>query len=255
MGRVKCEIRDRVAIVSVGRPEALNALNREIVDEIEAVIDELAADESVMAVVIGGTENFAAGADIKGLIECDSEKARAFAFHDSYNKIMNLPVPTVAAIDGYALGGGLELALACDMRIATESAKMGLPEINLGIMPGASGTIRLPRLVGYAKACELILSGAVINAQEAEKIGLVNQIVPKEELMPTAMKWCQKFAAKGRISLVTAKKTIAKGLTFPTVEEAGRYEADEWAKLFDTEDQKEGMRAFVEKRKPVFTGK
>jgi len=255
MGRVKCEKRDGVAVVSIDRPEALNALNREIVDEIEALADELAADESVMAVLIGGTENFAAGADIKGMIECGPAQARAFAFNGCYNKIMNLPVPTVAAIDGYALGGGVELALACDMRIAAETAKLGLPETNLGIMPGAGGTIRLARLVGYAKACELILLGVHIGAAEAEKIGLVNQVVPKEELMPTALKWCRNFAGKGRISLVTAKMVIAKGLAFSTVEEAVKHEEDEWVKLFDTEDQKEGMRAFIEKRKPSFTGR
>jgi len=122
-------------------------------------------------------------------------------------------------------------------------------------MPGAGGTIRLPRLVGYAKACELILTGTHISAHEAEKIGLVNLVVPKEELMQTALKWCQKFASKGKIVLAAAKGTMAKGLTLPTVEEAIAFETDEWVKLFETEDQKEGMRAFIEKRKPSFKGK
>lgn len=255
MSKVVCEKKDGVAIIAVNRPEALNALNREIIDDLEVIIDEIASDENVRAVVIGGTENFAAGADIKGMVDCNPEQARVFSFNGCYNKIMDLRVPTIAAIDGYALGGGLELALCCDMRIAAESAQLGLPETNLGIMPGAGGTIRLPRLVGYAKACELVLTGKIINAQDAEKIGLVNTVVPKEELMTTAMKWCQKFTSKGKISLETAKRTITKGLTFSSVSEAVAYEEDEWVKLFETEDQKEGMRAFIEKRKPVYTGK
>ena len=257
MGKVICEKNDGIAVVSINRPEKLNALNDEIFDEIENIFDGLAADGGLMAVIVGGTENFAAGVDIQGMVENNPEQSLVAArrFNRCFNKIMNLPVPVIAAIDGYALGGGLELALACDMRIATESAQVGFPEINLGIMPGAGGTIRLPRLVGYAKACELILTGDRINAQDAEKIGLVNMIVPKEELLPTAQKWCQKFAKKGRASLITAKRTIAKGLSIPVTEEAVEYEASEWAKLFSTEDQKEGMRAFVEKRKPSFTGK
>jgi len=255
MKKIICERKEGVAFLSVDRPEALNALSKEIVDELETVIDEIAADESVKVVVIGGTENFAAGADIKGMIECSPEQARKFVFNRCYNKIMNLSVPTIAVIDGYALGGGMELALSCDMRIASESAKLGFPEINLGIMPGAGGTVRLPRLVGYAKACELILTGGHISAEEAEKIGLVNLVVPKEELIQATLKLCKKFTSKSRLTLAVAKRTIVKGLTFPAVEEAVVNEENEWVKLFDTNDQKEGMRAFAEKRKPVFIGK
>ena len=255
MSKILYKKEGSVAFISMNRPEALNALSKEIIDELEKVIDEIAADESVKVVVIGGTENFAAGADIKNMTECNSGQVRDFVFNKCYNKIMNLSVPTIASIDGYALGGGLELALCCDIRIAAESAKLGLPESNLGIMPGAGGTVRLPRRIGYAKACELIFTGAHINAAEAEKIGLVNLVVPKEELEPAVMKMCKKITAKSKSSLAVAKRTIKQTMSMNSIEEAVAYEEDEWVKLFDTADQKEGMRAFAEKRKPVFTGK
>jgi len=255
MSKIIYQEKNGVAIISVDRPEALNALNREIIDDLEKRIDDIAENENIRVLVIGGAENFAAGADIKGMVECDPEEAKAFTFNSCYNKIMNLSIPSIAAIDGYALGGGMELALCCDLRIAAETAKVGFPEINLGIMPGAGGTIRTPRLIGYAKACELILMGNQVSAAEAEMIGLVNLVVPKEQLMETAMKWAEKLAKKAPVALAAAKKMIRTGLTMPTIEEGVAYEADAWAKLFSTEDQKEGMRAFLEKRKPEFLGK
>ncbi len=253
--QVLFEIKEGIGFLSVNRPEALNALNRPIVDEMEAILDRVAEDSSVRVLIVGGTEHFAAGADIKQMAECDPEGARAFAFNSCYNKLENLNIPTIAAIDGYALGGGLELALCCDMRIAAASAKLGLPETGLGIMPGAGGTIRLPRLVGYSKACELILLAKRIGAEEAERIGLVNAVVPSEELMAAAEKWAKKLALGAPVALAAAKETMRKGLTFSTIGEGIDCEAEAWAGLFATTDQKEGMRAFMEKRKPSFEGK
>ena len=241
-----------VAILYVERPEALNALNREIIDAMDAALDEIKVDASVRALVVGGTPNFAAGADIGGMAECDPEGARAYAFSPTYNKLDALEIPTIAAIDGYALGGGLELALCCDLRLATKEAKLGLPEIGLGIMPGAGGTIRLPRLIGYARAFEMILAGKSISGEEAERIGLVNALVPKEHLIDEAILLAQRLSKKPALAARTAKRTMKAGLELQTVKEGIAYEADEWTRLFTTKDQKEGMLAFLEKRKPQF---
>ena len=244
-----------VGIMQIDRPEALNALSREIVDEIDALLCKLAESKTLRVLIVGGTEHFAAGADIKGMVDCDPKGARAFGFSPTYDKLAALAVPTIAAMGGYALGGGLELALCCDLRIAADSAKLGLPETNLGIMPGAGGNVRLPRLVGEAKALELILFGKQISAQDALDMGLVNTVVPQAELMDTAVKWAQKLAKRAPVALQTAKRTVRKAMSCPTVEEGIEYETEEWCGLFTTEDQKEGMRAFIEKRKPAFTGK
>lgn len=163
------------------------------------------------------------------------------------------PVPTIAAMEGYALGGGLELALACDLRIAGESCKMGFPEITLGIMPGGGGTARAPRLVGAAKAMELIFTGSIISAPEALRIGLVNQTAPDGEVLPQAQKLAGRISSFGRAALETAKQTILEGSRQPSVLSAAAVEYRNWPSLFATQDQKEGMHAFLEKRKPFFT--
>lgn len=255
MTKLNFEVKNNVAYLSVNRPEALNALSRQIVDEMDALLDRIAADEEIRVLVIGEPGNFAAGADIKGMVECDPEGAKAFAFNPTYNKLMHLPIPTIAAIDGYALGGGMELAITCDMRVATTRAVMGFPETGLGIMPGAGGTIRLPRLVGPAKANEMILLSVNVKGEEAQRIGLVNKVVEPDELMPTVVKWAEKLARKAPIALATAKETMVRGMELSSVEDGIDLEAEAWAGLFATEDQKEGMRAFVEKRKPNFCGK
>lgn len=252
---LRLEKREEIAIISVNRPHSLNALNREIIDALDEVLTQIADDAQIRALVIGGTENFAAGADIAGMVECDPEGAKVYAFSPTYNKLDNLEIPTIAAISGYALGGGLELALCCDLRIATEDAKLGLPEIGLGIMPGAGGTIRLPRLIGYSKAFEMIATGKPISGGEAYRIGLVNCLAEKEALLDDAVNFAMKLAKKPAIAMKTAKRTVKTGLTLPTVAEGVAMEADEWASLFTTQDQKEGMHAFLEKRKPIFVGK
>lgn len=244
-----------IARIQVERPEALNALNIKIIQRVGEILDELQEDKNVRVLIIGGEGNFAAGADIKGMMECTPDEARAISFNPVFSKLEKLSIPTIAAIDGYALGGGLEFALACDIRIASERAKLGFPEINLGIMPGAGGTIRAPRLLGEAMAKELIFTGKQIDAKEAERIGLINHACAAEEFMDYVNKLAQTIAKKAPIAMKIAKETIHQGLTFNSVEDGIALEADVWGNLFETEDQKEGMRAFAEKRKPVYQGK
>lgn len=252
METIKTERRGDVAVLSVDRPEALNALSRSIVNQIDAFIDGL--DDSIRALLVYGETNFAAGADVRGMMDCDEEGARAFAFSSTYNKLAALKIPTVAAIDGFALGGGLELALACDLRIASNRAKMGFPEINLGIMPGAGGTVRAARCIGVSAAMELIFTGQTIRADRALALGLVNRVVPAEELLPEALALAEQLAQKAPVALRTAKETILRCARIPDEAEAVALEGRNWAGLFGTADQKEGMRAFAEKRKAAFTG-
>lgn len=249
---ISVQYSEAVALISIDRPKALNALNRELIDELEQCLNDIESRKEVKCVIVHGHKNFAAGADITKMVECNPEEARAFVFSPAFNRLSNLAIPTIAAIEGYALGGGLELALACDMRICGESAKLGFPEISLGIMPGAGGTVRAPRIVGAAKAMEMIFTGASLSAIEAEKIGLINRVVPDEEVLTTAEKLAGKIASKSRVALEIAKKTILSGMVIANVEDAVRAETENWGDMFRTHDQKEGMRAFLEKRKPQF---
>ena len=241
-----------IGVLKVNRPKALNALSREVVDEIDEVLEQIKADEEARALIVTGDGNFAAGADIVAMVELGPEEARKFLFSETFNKLENLEIPTIAAICGYALGGGLELALTCDFRIASEDAKVGLPEITLGIMPGAGGTVRLPRLIGEAKAKEMIMLGGPIKADEALRVGLVSKVVPKEELFDEAMKLAEKLSQRPKLALKAAKESINNGRIDKN---AVAKEADIWSSLFATQDQKEGMRAFVDKRKPQYIGK
>lgn len=252
MGTIRTKKENGIAFLSIDRPEALNALSRRIVDEIDAFVSGL--DASIHVLLIYSEQNFAAGADIKGMMDCDEESARQFAFSPTYNKIAALKIPTVAAVDGYALGGGLELALACDLRIASDRAKLGFPEINLGIMPGAGGTIRTARCIGIPAAMELILTGRPIGSNRALELGLVNRVVPAEALLAEATGLAQQLACKAPVALRAAKETILQGARIADVEEAVALEGRNWAGLFSTADQKEGMRAFTEKRKAKFIG-
>jgi enoyl-CoA hydratase/carnithine racemase len=244
-----------IAAIRLNRPEVLNALNRAVVDEIDGFLDEIIDREDVRVLLLYGSGNFAAGADIKGMVDCGEEEACKFSFSPTYNKLENLPIPSIAAIEGYALGGGLELALACDLRIAEPVSKLGFPEINLGIMPGAGGTIRTPRLIGEARAKDLILTGEIISGEHACKIGLVNRLAPEGEVFQEALKLAERLSHKAPVALKTAKKTIREGQQEPCLSAAIDLEAESWAALFRTEDQKEGMRAFLEKRKPAYRGK
>jgi len=245
---------ENIATLRINRSKAYNALSREIVDLIDDILEELRNDKGIRALIITGDDHFAAGADIANMVERTPEEAKAFLFTGTFEKLEKLEIPTIAAISGYALGGGLELALACDFRIASEDAQMGLPEINLGIMPGAGGTVRLPRLIGESKAKELIFLGNKISAEEAFRYGMVNNVFPKENLMEEALKLAKKLAKKAPIALGSAKKAIQSGDGKKRTE-ALKEESEIWSQLFSTHDQKEGMRAFLEKRKPQYQGK
>lgn len=242
------------AIVTINRPEALNALNRVIVDKLDSVVEEIAHDKQIRTVVFtGGESHFIAGADIKEMMDGTPEFARAFSFKDTYTKIESLEIPTIAAIAGFALGGGMELALACDFRIAKSNARLGLPEITLGIFPGAGGTQRLPRLIGMARAKEMIMLGGIIDAATALSYGLVNWVV-EDSLLEETLKIAGKLNKLPPIAMRQAKQLIQQGLD-SDLKTGMEFEAVAWTNLFASEDQKEGMKAFLEKRKAVFTGK
>lgn len=246
---------DSIRILKLNRPEALNALNKAFVKELDDCFTEIRKDKNTRALILYGENNFAAGADIKDMIECTEAEARDFSFSPTFHKLAELDIPTIAAIEGYALGGGLELALTCDLRIAAEDCRLGFPEINLGIMPGAGGTIRAPRLIGEARAKEMIMTGSMVDAQTALSIGLVNRIAPKDQVYEESLKLARKLAEKAPLAIAAAKRSIAEGLEETHIPSAVNIEAGHWAQLFKTLDQKEGMRAFIEKRKPSYTGK
>jgi len=254
---IKVEIKEGIGIITLNRPEVLNALNSQVFQELAEAATALGADDQVRVVIItGGPKVFAAGADIKQMVETGAVEMALTdkPSHRALSIIENLPKPVIAAIAGYALGGGLELALAADIRLAADNAQLGLPEIKLGIIPGAGGTQRLPRLIGAGRAKELIFTGDFISAEEAWRIGLVNKVVPVEELLVEAEKLAKRIAERGAVALRMAKSAINEGLRMDL--EAGiRYEHQCFSLLFATEDQKEGMRAFVEKRKPQFKGR
>lgn len=255
MNNLIFEIIDDIGILKINRPKALNALNKSTVHELDDLIEQIKNNYNIKVLIIGSDNNFAAGADIKDMINCNVDEAKAFSFSNTFKKIESLEIPTIAAIDGYALGGGLELALACDFRIASSTAKLGFPEINLGIMPGAGGTIRLPKLIGVSKAKELIFLGEIIDADRAVQIGLVNKLVEQEKTIETAIVWAKKLSKKAPIALRVAKETIESGYAEINIDHALEIEEKNWSNLFSTEDQKEGMNAFIEKRKPIYKGK
>ncbi len=246
-----------IAIITLNRPEVLNALNDQVFNELAAAADELGRDSSVRVVIItGGDKVFAAGVDIGERVTATAVDMATSIKPSSraFQLIENIPKPVIAAVAGYALGGGFELALVADVRIAAENAMFGLPEIKLGIIPGAGGTQRLPRLIGAGKAKEMIFSGEFINAEEALKIGLVNKVVPSDQLFIEALKFADCLTKRGAIALRMAKTAINEGLRMDL--EAGlEYERQCYSVLYATEDQKEGMKAFKEKRKPQFQGK
>jgi enoyl-CoA hydratase len=245
-------IEDGVSVIRLNRPESLNALNAALVAELDEVFTGLADDRDVRAVVITGEKNFAAGADITNMVEFTPDEARDFAFSPTFNKIAACPKPVIAAIEGFALGGGMELELTCDLRVAAPGAKMGFPEINLGIFPGAGGTQRLPRLIGVPKAKKMIYTGAAMKGEVALACGLVDIVA--DDPLEEALKLAKELAAKAPVALKLAKECLNRS-EFAEMDAGLDFEADTWASLFDTSDQKEGMRAFLEKRKAEFTGK
>jgi enoyl-CoA hydratase len=249
---------NNIAFIRLNRPDRLNALNQKMINEMGQVMDVIAADESIGAVIITGNEKlFGAGADIKEIKGLNSPVAVHAFFCTSegmFSKIENLNKPTIAAVCGPALGGGCELALACDIRIAAENALFGQPEIKIGVIPAGGGTQRLPRLVGIGRAKELLYSGDPIDAVEAFRIGLVNKVTSVEQLLPEAKKMAQKFVERPAFALKMLKSAINQGINMD-LRSALSYEMRCFEILFSTEDQKEGMSAFVEKRQAAFKGK
>lgn len=254
MSNIITEINDHVAILKINRPKALNALNDEVLKELGEAFAEAEANEDVYVIIITGEgKAFVAGADIAQMKDFGAVEGKAFgAFGNGvFMAIENSVKPVIAAVNGFALGGGNELALACDMRIASSKAKFGQPEVGLGITPGFGGTQRLPRVVGSAKAMELILTGKTIKAEEALEIGLVNKVVEPEALMDEAMALAQAICQNAQIAVRQSKACINRGLQ-TDMATGTAFEAEAFGLCFATEDQKEGMSAFVEKREKNF---
>lgn len=255
---IELAIEDGVATITLNRPEVLNAINWDLVRELEEAVNQVRKDDTVRVVVItgAGEKAFAAGADIHELKEMNAVEVLDFVqqVQRIYNRIERMPKPIIAAVNGYALGGGLELMMACDIVYASERAKLGLPEINLGIIPGAGGTQRLPRLIGGKRAKELLFTGEMIDAQEALRIGLVNKVIPHDQLRSEVKKLCEKIKAKSPVALRAAKEAVEEGYDLDLVKGLA-IEAKAIAICFSTEDSKEGLTAYLEKRKPVFKGR
>jgi len=246
---------DGIGIVTVNRPASLNALNSEVFTELDKLFQEIESDAEVRVVILTGSgeKAFVAGADIAEMQALDTIGISKFIAkaRKASDQIYNLTKPVIAAINGFALGGGCELAMCCDLRIASENARLGQPEINLGIIPGAGGTQRLTRLIGMTRAKELIYTGDMIDARTALAIGLVNKVVPQASLMAEAREMAKKLLSKGSVALAQAKKAINTGANMDLAS-ALDLEEQCFALCFATEDQKEGMKAFREKRKPQF---
>lgn len=255
---VKYETRGSIAVITVNRPDKLNALNADTVGELLRAAQLAAADDAVRAVILtgAGEKSFVAGADIAELAKMTPLSGITVSRQgqDTLRFLETMRKPVIAAVNGFALGGGLELALACHIRIASENAKFGLPEVKLGIIPGYGGTIRLPRIVGRGRALEIMLSGEMIDAQEAFRIGLVNRVHPQSELLGAAEALANKIAANGPVAVALAIEAVDNGY-HGTTEDAQRLEANLFGLLASTDDMREGMGAFLEKRKANFQGK
>ena len=244
------ETRGRVGLITLNRPQALNALNHKLVSEVMEALEAFDQDEAIGAMVIAGNERaFAAGADIKELADQSAEQIKESDHVAVFNRIMSIRKTIIAAVSGYALGGGCELAMSCDMIVASESAKFGQPEITIGVIPGAGGTQRLVRAAGKALTMEMILNNRTLSAQEAQQFGLVNRVVSVDQFLNEALKLAEEIAGRAPVAVHAAKKMINQAYELSLKEGLGE-EKREFYDLFTTEDQKEGMKAFVEKRKP-----
>ncbi len=255
---VKVERKERLATVTIDRPQAMNALNRQVLEELSGVFAALREEEEILVAILTGSGDraFVAGADIGAMADMSVEEARAFADlgQKTFFEIECSPLVVIAAINGFALGGGCELAMACDMRIASEKARLGQPEVNLGVIPGFGGTQRLARLIGRSQAKRLIFTGELVKAQPALALGLVDQVVPADELLVTCQELGHLIARKGPLAIRAAKRAIGRGLDL-TLEQGCAFEAEEFGQLFASWDQTEGMKAFLQKREPSFQGK
>jgi enoyl-CoA hydratase len=250
-------IADGIATLTFNRPKALNALNTALLEELVDALDSIGKDETIRVLILtgAGEKSFIAGADITEIATLSPLGAKKFAQfgQDVISKLQGLAIPVIAAVNGYALGGGCEMALACDFIYASEKAIFGLPEISLGVIPGFGGTQRLPRLIGANRAKEMIFTGKHLTAAEAKEIGLVNKTFAPEELMNAAVEVAKTIAAKGKASLCAAKQTVSQGLNADLATGLG-IERDAFALCLANADAKEGTSAFLEKRKPVFKG-
>ena len=254
---LKYEVRDGVAFVTVNRPKAMNALNSQVLDELYCAFYEISKNDEVLAVVLTGEgKAFVAGADIAEMSKLNTVEARAFAHkgHNVMNFIENLNKPVIAAVNGFALGGGCELSMACDIRLASSKAKFGQPEVGLGLIPGFGGNLRLPRLVGKGMAKYLIYSADMIDAEEAHRIGLVEKVYEPDQLLAEAEALAKKIASKAPIAVAVAKDVINNGYD-ADMKTASAYEVNAFGISFASEDMREVTSAFLEKRPSVFKNK
>lgn len=252
---IAVDTQDDVGVVRLDRPEALNALNQTLMTELGQALQAFDADEKVGAIVLTGSEKaFAAGADIKQMQAMDfTDVVRANLFTAEMEVIASIRKPIIAAVAGYALGGGCELAMACDFILAADTAKFGQPEVNLGVMAGIGGTQRLTRFVGKSKAMEMNLTGRFMDAEEAERSGLVSRVIPADDLVDEAIATAHKIAEKGPLSVMAIKESVNRSYE-TTLSEGILFERRVFYSLFATEDKDEGMTAFIEKRAPRFKG-
>lgn len=251
MKNLACREEGGIAWITLCRPKVRNALSRVLVDELDKALGTLERARGVKALILCGEGDFAAGADITEMVDATPEEAMAFSFSPVFNRLAAFPLPTIAAIDGYALGGGLELALARDIRIAARTARLGLPEITLGIMPGAGGTARLPKTIGLSRALAMIYTGEILSGEQALALGLVDRLA-EDSARAEAEILAAKIAKGSRTALSAAKKAVLSGWREADTDRAAEQEMSRWAALFASYDQKEGMRAFLERRSPVF---
>lgn len=258
MSVVTLEKEDGIATITVNRPESLNALNSEVLDGLKNAAEDALADDSIFVVIVtgAGDKAFVAGADIKEMISKTPMDMRKFTIqgHKVMDLFAKMEKPTIAAVNGFALGGGCELAIACDIRLASDNAKIGVPEVNLGIFPGFGGTQRLTSLLGKGRASEMVFTAGMITAEEAERIGLVNHVYPQAELMSEARAMAKEISTKGPVAVRLAKSAINRALE-GGLDDGLAYERELVSLSFSTEDKVEGLKAFLEKRPPNFKGK
>jgi enoyl-CoA hydratase len=248
---LKLEYQNNIAVITMNRPEAMNALSTQVFEELNKAFDELETKDIRVLIITGSGKAFVAGADIAEMADKDSEQGAVFSKfgQDTFNRISELKFPVIAAVNGFALGGGCEFAMACDFRIASNFAKFGQPEVNLGLIPGYCGNIRFPKIIGLSNALYYLMTADMIDANEALRLGLVQKVVPAEELMTECLNIAQKIASKGKIAIQKVKVVTIQGNEM-NFNDACQYEAREFGNLFGNGESGEGMKAFLEKRKP-----